>query len=513
MTAETSSYRQILKASALMGGASLVSVAAGIARTKAMAVLLGPAGFGLMAAYLAIVELAKTLAQFGTAPSGVRQIASSCSSGDLNRAAVIGAVLRRLAWVLGLLGAAALCAAAPTVARITFGSEEHAGDVALLGIAVLLGVVSSGQATVIQGLRRIRELSRLSVVSSLLSVPATIALVAWLGRDGVVWSLIAAAAVAVVVGAVYYKRVAPPPARPTLPQFTSEARAVLHLGLAFLIGSLLTVGTMYAVRTLVLRHAGLEAAGLYQAAWTLGGLYVGFILQALGTDFYPRLVGEVADPARGCQLVNEQTRVGLLLAGPGIAGTLALAPLVMELFYTREFVAAVDPLCWFCVGMALRVVSWPMGFMLLAANRRGVAVATDLAWSAVMLVAAWALVPRWGAAGAGAAFCLSYVFHVLLIATVVRRYFGFRWTLENVRLGAAYIALMGVTMTLALLMRPTWSMAVGALLAAASGLYSVRALSRLTSVDVVPAKVRRLLQLRESRSALPLAPKSTSSGQ
>jgi PST family polysaccharide transporter len=31
----------------------------------------------------------------------------------------------------------------------------------------------------------------------------------------------------------------------------------------------------------------------------LGGLYLGFILQALGTDFYPRLVGLAHDDVGG----------------------------------------------------------------------------------------------------------------------------------------------------------------------------------------------------------------------
>ena len=49
------------------------------------------------------------------------------------------------------------------------------------------------------------------------------------------------------------------------------------------------MGAAYTIRLIVLRNAGLEAAGLYQAAWVLGGLYVAFILQAMGADFYPRL--------------------------------------------------------------------------------------------------------------------------------------------------------------------------------------------------------------------------------
>src|SRR4051794_9586306 len=46
--APESTYRQILKSSALIGSSSILNLAIGMVRMKAMAVLLGPAGFGLM---------------------------------------------------------------------------------------------------------------------------------------------------------------------------------------------------------------------------------------------------------------------------------------------------------------------------------------------------------------------------------------------------------------------------------------------------------------------------------
>ena len=84
-----------------------------------------------------------------------------------------------------------------------------------------------------------------------------------------------------------------PVARPVLlrSEVVHEAGALLKLGFAFMTSGMLMMGAAYAVRTIVLRIEGLEAAGLYHAAWTLGGLYVGIVLQAMGTDFYPRLVG------------------------------------------------------------------------------------------------------------------------------------------------------------------------------------------------------------------------------
>lgn len=77
----------------------------------------------------------------------------------------------------------------------------------------------------------------------------------------------------------------------------------------------------------------------------------------MGTDFYPRLTAVAEDNAQCNRLVNEQTEVGLLLAGPGILATLALAPLVLVIFYSSRFVAAVGVLRWICLGTLLQVVT------------------------------------------------------------------------------------------------------------------------------------------------------------
>ena len=71
------SYGQILKSSVLVGGSSLLNVAIGMVRTKVLALLLGPAGFGLFGVYNSIATLAQNLAGMGVNSSGVRQIAEA----------------------------------------------------------------------------------------------------------------------------------------------------------------------------------------------------------------------------------------------------------------------------------------------------------------------------------------------------------------------------------------------------------------------------------------------------
>src|SRR6266849_7680308 len=164
---EKHSYGQILKSSALVGGSSAVNIALGIVRTKAMALLLGPAGFGLFGLYGSIANLTQSVAGMGVNSSGVRQIAEAVASDNAERIAVTTVVLRRTSILLGLLGALFLVLFSKQVSILTFGTSQHAGAISLLSLVVFFQLVSAGQSALIQGMRRIFDLAKLGVLGAL----------------------------------------------------------------------------------------------------------------------------------------------------------------------------------------------------------------------------------------------------------------------------------------------------------------------------------------------------------
>ena len=263
---------------------------------------------------------------------------------------------------------------------------------ALLSIAVFFSLVSAGQGALIQGMRRIADLAKMNVLGALFGVCTAIPLVYFFREKGVVPSLVSVAAMTILTSWWYSRKIDVQTPTVTLSQVRQEASALLKLGSAFMASGLMTMGVAYFVRIIVLRKVGFEATGLYQSAWTLGGLYVGFILQAMGADFYPRLTASIGNDDECNRLVNEQTLVGLLLAGPGVLATLTFAPLVVALFYSAEFGAAVGVLRWICLGATLQVITWPMGFIIVAKGRQGLFFASELAWTIVAVSFAWVCV-------------------------------------------------------------------------------------------------------------------------
>ena len=492
-TAERHTYGQILKSSALIGSSSVLNVAIGIVRVKAMAVLLGPAGVGLMGLYSSIVDLAQSIAGMGINSSGVRQIAEAVGSGDTERIARTAAVLRRTSMVLGILGAVLLVVFSRQLSSLTFGSDQHAAAVALLSVAVFLRCVSAGQGALIQGMRRISDLARMGVLGTLFGTIISIPVVFFLGEEGVVPSLVAVAAMTIITSWWYSRKIQIQTPSMTASQVGQEAAALLKLGFAFMASGLMVMGVAYAVRIIVLRKVGFEAAGLYQSAWTLGGLYVAVILQAMGADFYPRLTAVAKDNTECNRLVNEQAQVSLLLAGPGVIATLTFAPLVIALFYTAEFDPAVGILRWICLGMMLRVITWPMGFIILAKGAQKPFFWTELAWTLVHVGLAWICVTSFGLDGAGIAFFGSYIFHGVVIYPIVRRLTGFRWSAANRKTGLLCLTLITVVFCGFYALPPLLATGVGILAVILSSGYSIRVLLTLISPDRIPRPMQRLL--------------------
>ena len=423
-----SSYSQVLRSSSIIGGANGLNYLVALLRVKIVAVLLGPAGVGLVSLYVSAIGMVGTVSGLGIANSGVREVALSFSRQDPIAIARTVRILRRACWATGLLGWALAAAMAPLLSTWVSGSTEHAFAIALLGVTLVLGAVSGGQTALLQGVRRIGDIARANVAAMLLNTGVAIALYAWLGPRGIVPVLVATAAVSLVVSWWFARRVQVEPVALSWPDTFAGARRLAGLGMAFMWSGLLIAGLDMATRSLVTRELGIEAAGLYQAAWAISGLFASFILSAMGADFYPRLTGVIHDHTLASSTVNEQTEIGLLLALPGLLGTLAFAPWMMEVFYTKQFVPGSALLPWFVLGIFGRVVSWPMGFIQLAKGASRWFIVTETIFVGFQLgMLLWTL-PRFGLVGVAYTFAITYFLYTLAMLWVAKVLIGFSWS-------------------------------------------------------------------------------------
>jgi antigen flippase len=488
-------YGQIIKSSAVIGGSTVVNVGLSMVRTKVLALLLGTSGMGLFGNFGTISDLVRTIAGMGINVSGVRQIAEAVGTGEQERIARTVTALRRVALLTGGLGALLLLIFCRQVSWLMFDDYKHASGVAWLALAVFFADVSAGQGALIQGMRRIGDLARMSVWGGVYGTAFSIPIVYVWRADGVVPSLVCAAAMTILTSWWYARKIQVARVTLTLKEMMAEAGGLLKLGVVFMASGCMTMGVAFLVRAIITRKLGLESSGLYQSAYTLGGVYMGYIVTAMGADFYPRLTGVAKDNAECNRLVNEQIEVGLLVGGPGVLGTLAFAPLVITIFYSKKFGPAEDLLRWICLGMLLRVASWPMGYFLMAKGARKLYFWSEFTSNAIYVGLSWLAVEKLGLTGAGIAFFGLYVVYTIGMYFVVRRLSGFQWSWANLRVAALFGPLVVAVFLSQKFLPPVWAGSLGAAAAVFAGIFSLRTLCTLMPMNKLPRLARKLLVL------------------
>ncbi|TWU32601.1 O-antigen translocase [Novipirellula artificiosorum] len=458
---ESNSYGQVLKASSIIGGSQVVTVIIGMVRTKLVAMLIGPTGIGLVGMFQSITGLAAIIAGLGIQTSGVRDVAVAAGAADERRIAETVLTLRRVCWLTGLLGCFLLYLSAGFLSQKTFGSLDYVWAIRLLGLTILMGNIAGGQSAIIQGTRRIGDLARMRVLSAVGSTVVAVGFYVWMGIDGIIPALLAIGAITLAVSTYFAQRVPIQKSSIPLRESLRQARGLLNLGLAFVWSGLMATLVAYLTRVWIAAEIDLRSVGIYTAAFGLSGLFVQFVLQAMGADYYPRLTAVAHDPVQMNQLINQQTEIGLLLAFPGLLATLALAPLAIALFYTAEFAPAAGLLRWFVLGCMGRVISWPLGFSMLALSRGNLFALTETIFNLLHLAGIWVGLHYFGLQAVAVAFAFLYLVCTAGMLITTHYLTGFRWNHEVIKLLAWMIPVALVVLLLDGWLSPAFSSCFG----------------------------------------------------
>jgi len=459
-----------------LGGTQAIVHLISLVKNKIVAVLLGPGGLGLVGLYMSATAVVSVAASLGLNSSGVREIAEAHAKNDAVSLARTVVVLRRLCWLLGCAGWLATMALAWPLSLWTFGSAERTLDIAILGSTVMLTVIGGGQVALLQGMRRIADLAQINFLCVAAATVISLILYAFGGLRAIVPTLILSVLANLFINWLFVRRVELPSYSLTWRETFRSAGPLLRLGVALMWNGLLVTSVALATRALIVRQLGIDESGLYQAAWTISGMFSGFVLAAMSTDFYPRLAGVAADNAALRRLVNEQTEVGLLLALPGILGTLVFAPALLELLYTSKFVPAADLLPWFLAGVFIQVISWPIGFILLAKSHSFTFAWVETVINASQVVLLLIALRSFGLVGASLAFCATQIIHICIYFYIVNREAEFAWAPAVFKLVGSGAAFMTSALALHYFAHSWPRLVAGVLMVAASSCFSVRRL-------------------------------------
>lgn len=470
------SYNQILKSTSLIGGAAGINLLLGMVRMKFAAVLIGPVGVGLVGTYQAIQGMVGVLAGLGIQSSAVRDVAEAVGRQDNEAIGRTILSLRRICWLTGFVGAIAMVALAVPLSQYTFDSADYAPDIALLGPIILFSNIQGGQSALLQGMRRIGDLARLNVIGSVAGTAVTVALYSWLGMRGIIPSLLLISIIQLIATWRFSRKVHVPSVEMSWKESFKAINGMVRLGLVFMWNGVMLALVAYLTRAWISQEFDLLAVGIFTAAFSLSGMFVNFILGAMGADYYPRLTEVSRDFGAMRRLVNEQTEIGLLLAAPGLLATLTLAPWVIRIFYTDDFLPAAELLQWFILGCLGRVIAWPLGFVMLALAKSSWFFITETTFNLIHIVMIWVGLAAFGIEGVAGAFFLLYVLYTVAVYGVARHLIGFRWSPATLRLLLIFLPLVAIAFISARTLQMEHSTGLGLILSVIASILCLREL-------------------------------------
>lgn len=419
------SYRQIMRATSIFGGVQVFKILISIVRTKIIAVLLGPEGMGIAGLFNSTTALVGALTNFGLGTSAVRNVAEANVTGNIIRISKVVTIFRRLVWITGILGSVVTIILSSWLSEITFGSKDYTLAFIWLSCTLLFTQLTMGQNVLLQGMRKLNYLAKANLIGSFLGLLVSVPIYYFWRIDGIVPALIITSILSFIIASFFSKKIKIENIEVTNVEAISESKKMLNMGIMLSLSSLITLGASFILRIFISNTGGVGHVGLYTAGFAIVSTYVGLVFTAMGTDYYPRLSGVAHSNKKSAILINQQAEIGILILAPILTVFLIFINWIVIILYSTKFIQVNGMIQWAALGMYFKVISWCIGYLLLAKAATKVYFWTELTANSYTLILNILGYKLLGLEGLGISYLLGYLLYLVQIYITVHIKYDF----------------------------------------------------------------------------------------
>ena len=481
------SYNSIFKATGLFGGVKVFQILINIARSKLIAMLIGPAGMGIAGLLQSTTTLVSQVTGCGLGTSAVRDISKASSENKQNKIDTVLTVLRKLVWITGLLGTAVVFFTAKPLSYFAFGNYDYTISFKYVSIVLLLMQLNVGQVAILQGTYRYRDMAKASLFGSLASLIVVFPIYYFLREDGIALALIVSSVCTVFFSWLYSRRINTRVIHLSIREFIKTSNSMVTLGASLALAT--TFGTLsgYLFNIFLSAKGDVTVVGLYQAAFQIANSYVLLVFSAMSTDYIPRLSAMSGDDDAQTITINRQLVMVLLLITPLLTAMMVFSKTVVVVLYSQEFILISEFLVFIMVGMVFRAVSFCMSYALISRGDSKLFLICEISCSCLSLALNIVGYLLDGFRGLGVAYVLSYIFYSLILYLVSNRNFNFFFSKESRDLLIKSIIIVSICLFVSIFLYGVWKCIIGILVILVASVFSFTELQ--TRIDF-----KRLIQ-------------------
>jgi O-antigen/teichoic acid export membrane protein len=427
MSEKENSYGQILKATSLFGGVQVFNILVGAIRSKAIALIVGPTGFGVLGLFNSTLRIIEDLTKVGLDTSAVKEISERYHDSDSSKMQETIAILEKVIWITAAIGALLTICFSKAISLWTFGSDDYQFSFVWLSIAVIFTQFTKGKIAVLQGTRQLKTLASANLVASTVSLIGSLPLYYYFQLEGIVPALIFTAIVTFVVFKLANRVNTLQSINFTRQDLYQKSKPMLKLGSTMSFMSLFGALIAYLILVYIRRQDGVAAAGFYSAGFLIVNSYVGMIFNAMSTDYFPRLAAVNKDNSKMTLAVNRQADIAMLLITPIIIVFQAFASLIIAILYSGEFDVILGLVTFGVLGVFFKSVSFSMGYVIIAKGHSKVFLTTSIFFNLLMLLICVYSYDYNGLTGIGFGLMVYYFIHLVVIKIITRQLYQIKF--------------------------------------------------------------------------------------
>lgn len=490
---QKSSYRQIVKATSLFGGVQFFQIIISVIRSKFVAILLGPAGMGVVGLLTATTGLVASLTNFGLGTSAVKNISEENSSENQERLYTVISIVRRLVWITGLFGTLVTLVFSSMLSQFTFGNKDYTLAFIWLSITLLLNQLSTGELVILQGLRKLQQLAKANVYGSLAGLAVCVPLYYKFGVEGIVPVIIITAASALYFTWLFSRKYRASISKLSLSTSLTESKNMLIMGFMISMSGLVSVIVAYVIRIFINRTGDVADVGFYSAGFTIINTYVGMVFTAMGTDYYPRLSVVAHDNSKCKENINQQSEIALLILAPILITFLVFLKWAVILLYSNQFLSITHMVYWATMGIFFKAFSWAIAFVFLAKGASKLFFWNELGGSFQGLILSLLGYKLGGLTGLGIAFCASYALYFLQVYVIAKVKYNFSFNPSLITLFLIQFSLATLCFAAVNFIKQPYFYLIGILLIIISGWYSYQELEKRIGIrEIIQTGIQKL---------------------
>ena len=428
MEEKHSSYQQIFKATSILGTVQVFNIVISVIRSKVVAVLLGPAGMGVVSIFTSTIGLIGQITNFGLGTSAVKNIAVASETNDSNKLAKTTSVFRKLVWITGIIGFIIALLLSPFLSQIAFGNKKYTTAFVFLSITLLFTQVSTGQNVILQGMRKIQYMAKASALGAIIGLLISIPFYYYWGEDGIVPAMIFSSISLLIISSYYVNKIIIPKVDVERSVFIAESKDMIRMGLLISFSSVITLGIAYVVRIYINNVGGLKDVGLFTAGFAIINTYVGMVFSAMASDYYPRLASVTTDNDKAKTIINEQSEIAILILSPILILFLVFIHWGVILLYSKDFVGVISMVHWSTLGIFFKALSWALAFVFIAKGVSKIYFWNEVLANVYMLILNVLGYFYFGLTGLGISFLIGYFLYFVQVFCICKKLYDFEFS-------------------------------------------------------------------------------------